>query len=73
MKETESKVWKIIETIFEELKKKGKKTANKLVEKTKLNQKTVVKYLKIIEMIQSQPKLILERTGHSYLVSLNRP
>ena len=72
MKETESKVWKIIKAIFEELKKNGKNTANFLVGKTKLNQKTVVKYLKIIEMIQGQPKLFLERTGHSYLVSLDK-
>ena len=72
MKETESKVWRIIEAIFEELKKNGKNTVNLLVRKTKLNQKTVVKYLKIIEMIQKQPKLILERTGHSYLVSLDK-
>ncbi len=71
MKETESKVWKIIETIFEELKKGGKNTVNLLVGKTKLNQKTVIKYLKIIEMIQANPKLLLKRTGHSYLVSLD--
>ena len=64
MKETESKVWKIIDTIFEELKKNGNYTVNSLVGKTKLNQKTVVKYLKIIEMVQAQPKLIMERKGH---------
>ena len=72
MKETESKVWKIIVTIFDELKKIFNYTLNLFVGKTKLNQKTVVKYLKIIEMVQAQPKLILERTGHSYLVSLEK-
>jgi len=63
----------IIERIFGELKQNEEKTITDIVKETKFHHNTVRGYLEMIEYIQSQPKLTLKRTGHSYLASLKKP
>ena len=65
-----SKIRDIIAGLFEDLGKSGEKTITDMVKNTGYNHRTVLNYLEIIELIQSKPKLLLKRTGHSYLASL---
>jgi DeoR/GlpR family transcriptional regulator of sugar metabolism len=58
--------------IFEELAKDSKRTISDLVNATGYHPVTIRGYLELIEYIQKQDHLNLERTGHSYLASLQK-
>jgi hypothetical protein len=62
----------IFESLFGHLNSEETKTISKLVEETGFFNSTIKTYLELIEFIQSQPKLIIERTGHSYQVKLGK-
>jgi hypothetical protein len=62
----------IFEKIFAKLEVDNSKTVADLVKETNFKHETVRKNLELIEFIQSQPKLILERTGHSYQAKLEK-
>lgn len=59
----------IIERIFKELDGKPK-NISEIASSVKSYHSTIREYLELIEFIQAQPKLILERTGHSYQAKL---
>lgn len=67
-----TKVQNTIIHIFEDLAKNGEKTITDIVKSTGYHHNTVRSYVEMIEYIQAQRKLILKRTGHSYLVSLEK-
>jgi len=62
----------IIESIFNDLAINGEKTIADITKGTSYHHRTVLNYLELIEYIQAQRKLILKRTGHSYLASLEK-
>ena len=61
-----TKILDIINAIFGELEEEKSKTITDIKNTTGLHHDTVRNYLELIELIQSKPKLILKRTGHSY-------
>lgn len=66
----ENSIMKNTQSVFTNLSHEIPLTIKDLVEKTGLHHITVRGYLELIEFIQTQPKLILERTGHSYQAKL---
>jgi hypothetical protein len=62
----------IVLKIFEDLAKDGEMTITDLVKSTQYHHKTILGYLELIEYIQNQPRLLLKRTGHSYLASVEK-
>ncbi|WP_369019462.1 hypothetical protein DSAG12_04380 [Promethearchaeum syntrophicum] len=67
-----SSINETVESIFFKLSSETPKTITDLVRETKYHHNTIRSYLELIEYIQSQPKLILERTGHSYQVKIEK-
>jgi hypothetical protein len=61
----------IVENIFKEL-NEIPKTISDIANNVKSYHKTIKDYLELIEFIQSQPKLLLERTGHSYQAKIKK-
>lgn len=58
--------------IFISLDPEHPKTISDLVRETGFHHNTVRGYLELIEFVQAQPRLILERTGHSYQARLEQ-
>jgi hypothetical protein len=60
----------IAESIFTYL-NSNSKTITDIKNESGFHHNTIKTYLELIEFIQSQPKLILERTGHSYQAKID--
>lgn len=67
-----SSINETVESIFLKLSSETSKTITDLVRETEYHHNTVRSYLELIEFIQSKPKLILKRTGHSYQVKIEK-
>lgn len=62
----------IVNQIFEELFKNGAKSTNEIATAMKSNIKTIKNYIKLIEIIQHKPTIIVERTKNITVVRIER-
>lgn len=69
---TRSSQKKVLESIYSVLTENESKNISQISIESKIPNITIKKYLDLIEFIQSQPKLILERTGHSYQAKIEQ-
>jgi len=62
----------IVDRIFAELKKNGFKSISEVSKATSIHHNTVKNYIDLIETIQAQPKLIVERMQHITMLRLEK-
>lgn len=68
---TRSTTQEILNSIFALLETKESKNISEIAQKTNIPNRTIKKYVELIEYIQAQPKLIIVRTGHSYQLKMD--
>jgi len=62
----------IVERIYAELFKNGAKSTNEIALAINSNTKTVKNYIKLIELIQQKPPIIVERTRNITVVRVEK-
>ncbi len=67
-----SPISEIVDRIFEELRKNGFRSISEVSRATGIHHNTVKNYIELIETIQKQPKLIVEKTQYVTMLKLEK-